>query len=327
MSRFCSSGETYAKVAEAKKANVNNSLAQHRTLQWWTSDDEVAFQAHLKASGYNSEDDEEDEKLLVTDLTIRDDDDKDNTTNNKKKNKRQQSLDPPKKRESTSSNKNRSKSLDAGSRNSKCYLGIPHTFEDEDVEYINYCVEEGIDGARKKFVWNEVMFRCKHCSKPAISMERVQNPDRDIKYYPDHCGKCALEHISKEYIIERAATCGCNRERYHTYLNCYACVYYTNRMGKLCGLVMNDGVRVGCGKEITSDNTMRITTAKLCDGCLEQYKVLSGMKQMTHCKLCGYLLPISTDKRCEGSRMRCPNKYAGRDGNTKCSDLCQNVSC
>lgn len=48
MSRFCSSGETYAKVAEAKKANVNNSLAQQRTLQWWTSDDEVAFQAHLK---------------------------------------------------------------------------------------------------------------------------------------------------------------------------------------------------------------------------------------------------------------------------------------
>ena len=57
-------------------------------------------------------------------------------------------MDPPQKRESTSSNKNRSKSLDPVSRNSKCYLGIPHTFEDEDLEFMNYCVEEGIDGAR-----------------------------------------------------------------------------------------------------------------------------------------------------------------------------------
>ena len=113
MSRFCSSGETYAKVAEAKKAHVNNSLAQQRTSQWWTSEDEVAFLAHLQVSGYDSEDDEEDNK----------------------KNKRQQSLDPPKKRESTSSNKNRSKSLDPGSRNSKCYLGIPRI-----------CVTMGRDG-------------------------------------------------------------------------------------------------------------------------------------------------------------------------------------
>ena len=169
------------------------------------------------------------------------------------------------------------------------------------------------------------MFRCKHCSKPAVSMERVQNPDRDVKYYPDHCGKCALEHISKEYIVERAATCGCNRERYSTYLSCYACVHYTNRMGRLYGLITRDGVRVGCGKEITSDNTKRITDKKLCDDCFNNYLILKGHKQMKQCECCGYLLPISVDKKCDGSRARCPNEHAGRDGNTECSDLCQNV--
>jgi hypothetical protein len=90
---------------------------------------------------------------------------------------------------------------------------------------------------------------------------------------------------------------------------------------------MGDGVQVGCGKSITSNNRKKISDKNLCDGCYEEYEILIGMKQMIQCKCCGYwsIHTVIGTKNTNGSRMRCPNEYAGKDGKTKCSDLCQNV--
>jgi len=273
MSVFCSSGETYEKVAQAKRETANNRLVQERTLQWWTSNDEVKYKASRRDN--NSEDDEG-----VIDLTNSDNDDNDNTTNNKKKNKRNKSLEPPKKLGS----KSRSKSLDPRPRNSKSNSERQLNFTDEDIKYSIFMIEHGIHGADKKFVWNQVMFKCKYCSKPAIAMQKIPLPDPDVQYYPDHCARCAIEHIQKEDIIERAATCGHNKERYKTNLSCYACVNYTNRLGKLCGHTIS-GTRVGCGNIITSLNRKRINNKNLCDSCFDQYLILIGHKQMIQCKL------------------------------------------
>jgi hypothetical protein len=158
-------------------------------------------------------------------------------------------------------------------------------------------------------------------------MEKFHLPDPDVNYYPDHCARCALEHIRKEDIIERAATCGHNKERYKNYLSCYDCKYYTDRLGKLCGHTMDSGTRVGCGKSITPVNRKRINDKNLCDGCYDYYLILAGIKQRIQCKCCGYwsIHMVTGNARYDGSRMQCPNEHAGKDGKTKCSDLCQNV--
>jgi hypothetical protein len=51
---------------------------------------------------------------------------------------------------------------------------LANTLPPKTIELARICVEQGMFGADMKFVWNDVKFKCAHCNKPAVSMERVK---------------------------------------------------------------------------------------------------------------------------------------------------------